>query len=253
MGENKRYYWLKLKTDWFSDKRIKKLRSIAGGDTYVIIYLKMMLLSLKDEGKLYYEGVEDNFAAELALDLDESEDNVTAALAFMQAQGLIEVCDSYTYFLTEVPEVIGSETDAAVRKRASRQRMRQNVIAQEAKAPALQCGDNVTPMSQDVTNGHTEIDIDIEKEKRGRFAPPTLCEVAAYCLERKNGIDPQSFIDFYEAKGWYIGKNKMKDWKAAVRTWEQRRKNDHSYVGKIENRLSTVDDWLADREGGDHD
>ena len=48
----KRYYWLKLKADWFSDKRIKKLRSIAGGDTHTIIYLKMMLLSLKDEGKL---------------------------------------------------------------------------------------------------------------------------------------------------------------------------------------------------------
>lgn len=46
----KRYYWLKLKADWFSDKRIKKLRPIAGGDTHTIIYLKMMLLSLKDEG-----------------------------------------------------------------------------------------------------------------------------------------------------------------------------------------------------------
>ncbi len=62
----KRCYWLKLKADWFLDKRIKKLRSIAGGDTHTIIYLKMMLLSLKDEGKLYFEGVEDNFASEIA-------------------------------------------------------------------------------------------------------------------------------------------------------------------------------------------
>ena len=69
----KRYYWLKLKADWFSDKRIKKLRSIAGGDTHTIIYLKMMLLSLKDEGKLYFEGVEDNFASEIALALDDDE------------------------------------------------------------------------------------------------------------------------------------------------------------------------------------
>ena len=63
----KRYYWLKLKADWFSDKRIKKLRSIAGSDTHTIIYLKMMLLSLKDEGKLYFEGVEDSFVSEIAM------------------------------------------------------------------------------------------------------------------------------------------------------------------------------------------
>ena len=58
---------------------------------------------------------------------------------------------------------------------------------------------------------------------KGRFTPPSLDDVRAYCQERKNGIDPQTFIDFYESKGWFVGKNKMKDWKAAVRTWEKRR------------------------------
>jgi len=61
---------------------------------------------------------------------------------------------------------------------------------------------------------------------RCRFTPPSVDEVRAYCSERKNNIDPQTFIDFYESKGWLIGKNKMKDWKAAVRTWEKRRKDD---------------------------
>lgn len=56
---------------------------------------------------------------------------------------------------------------------------------------------------------------------RGVFTPPTLDEVKAYCTERKNGIDPERFVNFYEAKGWMIGKNKMKDWKAAIRTWEK--------------------------------
>ena len=60
--------------------------------------------------------------------------------------------------------------------------------------------------------------------KRKRFTPPTVEEVSSYCIERKNGIDPQAFIDYYEARGWNIGKNKMKDWKAAVRTWENRQK-----------------------------
>lgn len=57
-----------------------------------------------------------------------------------------------------------------------------------------------------------------------RFVPPTVDEVRAYCLERGNGIDPQRFIDHYTSNGWMVGKNKMKDWKAAVRTWEQREK-----------------------------
>lgn len=56
-----------------------------------------------------------------------------------------------------------------------------------------------------------------------RFIKPTLEEVKEYCLERKNGIDAEKFIDFYESKGWLVGKTKMKDWKACVRTWEKRK------------------------------
>ena len=60
---------------------------------------------------------------------------------------------------------------------------------------------------------------------RGRktFSPPTVEEVAAYCAERNNSVDAQTFVDFYASKGWYVGKNPMKDWKAAVRTWERNR------------------------------
>lgn len=71
----------------------------------------------------------------------------------------------------------------------------------------------------------------VEKEKakaKTTFAPPTLTDVVAYCNERNNKVNAQSFIDFYESKGWMIGKNKMKDWKAAVRTWE---KNDKKTNG----------------------
>ena len=61
-------------------------------------------------------------------------------------------------------------------------------------------------------------------ERRKPFRPPTLEEVAAYCRERKNGIDPQEFIDHYSANGWMRGKTKISDWKACVRTWEGKRK-----------------------------
>ena len=60
------------------------------------------------------------------------------------------------------------------------------------------------------------------KEKRKIFIKPTIEEIQDYCLERNNGINAEAFYDFYESKDWYVGKNKMKDWKACVRTWERR-------------------------------
>lgn len=75
--------------------------------------------------------------------------------------------------------------------------------------------------------GNTSNEVQESKEgkrndREKRFQKPTTEEVKAYCEERKNGIDPQRFIDFYESKGWLVGRNLMKDWQAAVRTWEKR-------------------------------
>lgn len=72
--------------------------------------------------------------------------------------------------------------------------------------------------------------IGTDKPSRSRFIPPTISEVAAYCLERKNSIDPQQFIDFYNSKGWVVGKAKMRDWRAAIRTWERRAETGGSSV-----------------------
>lgn len=65
-----------------------------------------------------------------------------------------------------------------------------------------------------------------ETAKRASFEKPTVAEIAAYCSERRNGIDPQAFFDFYESKGWKVGAVKMRDWRASVRTWEQRHKTE---------------------------
>lgn len=76
-----------------------------------------------------------------------------------------------------------------------------------------------------------------KKTKRGINIPPSLEEVSAYCSERNNGVDPQSFIDFYASKGWMVGRNKMKDWKASVRTWEKR-------YPKKDNNEDWKEEWL---------
>lgn len=63
--------------------------------------------------------------------------------------------------------------------------------------------------------------------KRGGFTPPTLSEVQAYCKERNNNVNAETFVNFYQSKDWYVGKNKMKDWKAAVRTWENKSRQEN--------------------------
>ena len=117
----KRYYWLKLYDDFFSSKRIKKLRSIAGGDTYTIIYLKMQLKALKSDGYLYYDGVMNDFAEELALDIDENIDDVKVTISFLLSVGLMESNEEGAeYKLTYMDNVVGSETASAQRVRDHR-------------------------------------------------------------------------------------------------------------------------------------
>lgn len=207
MAEIKRYFWLRLHDDFFTSARIKKLRRLAGGDTFVIIYLKMQLKAMKNEGILRWTGLEDNFADELALDLDEEPDNVKLTLAYLLSCGLAETDDQINFFLPYSVANTGSETAAAERMRKMRER------------------NNVTPMLQDryvekETEKKIEKEIDIEKNKK-RFTPPTIDEVMEYCRERNNNVDAQRFVDYYTSNGWKVGKNPMKDWKAAVRTWER--------------------------------
>jgi hypothetical protein len=93
--------------------------------------------------------------------------------------------------------------------------------------------------SQKQRNGIAHIDkpynyrtIEQVGEKSTRFIPPTLEDIKNYCLERKNYVDADKFFDFYESKGWMVGKNKMKDWRASVRTWEKEKKGSQSRVGQ---------------------
>lgn len=148
----KRYYWLKLPEDFFRQKAIKKLRRIAGGDTYTVIYLKMLLLALKQEGKLFFEGVEDDFCDELALDLDEEPDNVKITIQFLIAQGLMQECADNEYILPECTNLTGSEDPSAARVRAYRSRK------------ALQCNADVTECNVAVTSCNTEKEIEKEIE-----------------------------------------------------------------------------------------
>lgn len=89
-----------------------------------------------------------------------------------------------------------------------------NLLQQLELVVVTKCDEMLQTLKVDVpTNRHTDI-------HTNKGVPPSLEEVTSYCKERKNGVNPTAFINHYQAKGWMIGKNKMKDWQAAVRTWE---------------------------------
>lgn len=122
MAEENRYFWLKLNQDFFDSKRIKKLRRMAGGDTYTIIYLKMQLLALNNDGIITWTGLEENIADELALDLDEAADDIKVTLTYMLHCGLCETSDNVNFFLPYVVQNTGSEGSSAKRMREKRAR-----------------------------------------------------------------------------------------------------------------------------------
>lgn len=157
----KRYYWLKLPEGFFRQKPIKKLRKIAGGDTYTIIYLKMLLIAMKQDGKIYFEGVEDDFYEELALELDEDSENVKVTVLFLIRQGLMELVDETEYLLTECGNMVGSEAASTQRSRLCRERK------------ALQCNTNATTSNIEQQNRNVEIEKEIEKDKE--IKKDTIC------------------------------------------------------------------------------
>ena len=173
MGEGKRYYWLKLREDFFDSKRIKKLRKMAGGDTYTIIYLKMQLLSLRSEGVLQWTGLEENFADELALDLDEKPEDVEVTLMYLLKTGLVETVDNSTFLLPWVLENTGSENASAQRVREFRERQK-----------LLQRNTDVTHVKR-IGNGEKEIEKEIEIRDRDiTVSKETVC-----CTDVQRVID----------------------------------------------------------------
>jgi predicted phage replisome organizer len=146
VSSGKRYFWLKLKEDFFSSKRIKKLRNMAGGDTYLIIYLKLQLKAMKTDGMIRFDHLEDNIADELALDLDENPDDIRATLIYLTSCGLAESSDASDFYFPYAVENVGSESSAAERMRKMRER------------------NNVTPLLRD-RYGEKEIEKEIDKEQ----------------------------------------------------------------------------------------
>ena len=130
-----RYYWLRLQKDFFASRRIKKMRRLEGGDTNVVIYLKMQLLAMQHDGVIEYAGLEDSIAEEIALDIDEDVDAVQRVLGYLMQYGLAEDDSNGDggILLPFVVDNIGSETGDARRKRSERRQTAEQ--PEQASAP----------------------------------------------------------------------------------------------------------------------
>lgn len=165
MTQNRRYYWLKLNENFFEDDTIQWLEEQKNGKNYVIFYLKMMLKSLKDDGSLIRyvgERLIPYDVAALAKLTNTNEDTVAVAMKTFVDIGLVEQVETGEIYMTQINEMIGTETDAARRKRRQRAKEAQLHTNEQLK---IDSRDNVTGMSRE---GHTEIElekeIDIELE-----------------------------------------------------------------------------------------
>ena len=203
---DKKYYWLKLKRDFFKRHDIRIIEEMPNGKEYLLFYLKLLVESIDHEGELRFSDTVPYNEQMLAVITNTNIDVVRSAMKLFIELKMIEVQDDATIYMAEVNKLIGSEWTSTERVRKLRQSRK-----------ALQCNTNVTE-----SNTEIEKEIDKEKEKYKRsFTKPTLEEVQAYCQERNKGVDAQKWYDYYSANGWKVGKNPMKDWKAAVRTWER--------------------------------
>ena len=258
MSDNKKYYYLRLKDNFFDSDELKILESMKDGYLYSNILLKLYLRSLKNDGKLVVNERIPYNSEMLASVTSHQVGTIKQALSMFKELGLIEVLENGAIYMLDIQNFIGKGSTEA-----DRQRLYDRRISEERKQNKLTQSRNLEEICKKSTPEieiELEKDIEIEKEihssakstttKRKRFEKPTLSQITQYCLERNNNVNAEQFYDYYESNGWKVGKNAMKDWKACVRTWE--RNGYDKPIKKKNNKQDTLNDMrdLMNEYGG---
>ncbi|MDU6697918.1 MAG: phage replisome organizer N-terminal domain-containing protein [Streptococcus salivarius] len=256
MSDNKKYYYLRLKDNFFDSDELKILESMKDGYLYSNILLKLYLRSLKNDGKLVVNDRIPYNAEMLASVTGHQVGTIKQALSMFKELGLIEILENGAIYMLDIQNFIGKGSTEA-----DRQRLYDRRISEERKQKKLTQSRNLEEILEKSTPEiELEKDIEIEKEihssakstttKRKRFEKPTLSQIEQYCIERSNNIDASQFFDYYESNGWKVGKNSMKDWKAAVRTWERSEyRKSNSKKNSKEDAINVVNN-LMNKLGG---
>lgn len=247
-----RYYFLKLKEDFFSQKRIRALCKLPNGEAIIVMYLRLQLLSLNTEGVIRYEGIEPTPGAELAMMLTESEEKINSCIETLIELGLIERIDDNTLLVVDVKQATTSESKWAEYKRNEREKKQDELNELDiVQRPQLSTLDNVKrPLFTDI-----EIDIDkeVEVDKKPGNIPydevvklwnevcTKLPKVAKLSATRKKQIQlrykegftlerMQTVFNVLNTDNFYTGNNN-RGWKATIDYIFQ---NDSNWLKRLE-------------------
>lgn len=214
----KKYYWLKLKRDFFKRHDIRIIEEMPNGKEYLLFYLKLLVESIDHEGNLRFSDTIPYNEQMLSVVTNTNIDIVRSAVKMFYDLKMLDIKADKTIYMEEVQNMIGSAVDNDNANRQRRFREKQKQLALPDRYDAVTKNNESKSIEKEID---IEIEKDTEKKPQKRFAKPTLDEVKAYCQERNKGVDAEKWYNYYSANGWKVGKNPMKDWKAAVRTWER--------------------------------
>lgn len=250
----KKYYWLRLQADRLNvGGDLDFLLAQKNGAEYVALYFLLCAQTINTNGEMISQ-LGDMI---IPFDIDTitrncrhfSRDTVIVALELYKRLGLVYEQDNKILKIAKYDELVGSCCEDEYSRRLHVERQRKYREKQKMlESPSVTVTEDVTvtqSSSVDVENREKSLenrDKDIRNNNvscstQKRFVKPTLEEVVNYCKERRNTVDANKFFDYYESNGWQVGKNKMKDWQAAVRTWER-----NAYGG---NTQKTADERLG--------
>jgi predicted phage replisome organizer len=230
--------WIKIVTDVFDDEKILMIETMPESDTIIVIWFKLLCLAGKQNNSGVFQMGQMPYTDEMFATIFRRPLNtVRLALKTFEQFGMIEIIhDTVTIPNWGKHQSIDQiEAKNAYMKKYMREyREKQKLISSGKSNCKTNSKANVSEadkireeeIREDKSRGDIEgvTDINVGTKPSKRFSPPTVEEVAQYCFDRMSCVDPQRFVDYYTSNGWMVGKNKMKDWKAAVRTWEQKDK-----------------------------
>lgn len=237
--KGKRLWWLKLPKDFFtSNNVIKKMRKLPGGDTYVVITLKLLLLSLDNDFRIYYEGVEDTFPKDIALTLDESPEAVEVTLRMLLQQGWLVQEDDDTIFAPKSKEIAGSETPDAGRMRLKRLNDKELAL----NAPE-HCSNNVTLEKRREEKSRKEIEEMLEGKDITALFPeafiggkprssPSVSEVRGRAYTSGfYAVSPEDFYGIFSSQDWTVRGKEITDWACLYLCLESMARNTEESAG----------------------
>ena len=221
-------YFVKLPLDYFDGLAVKKMRKAENGDTLLLVYLKIVLHGVQGGGVITYEGVFDTPEEEIAERISEDPKTVSAVVRYCMENRLAEKVSSeevqgYRFFDSITLTESKGESTERVRKYRERNKLLQRVTETDGNACVTSSS---THLYSDNKSHSLEQDTKSTESKRNgaaRFVPPTVGEVADFIKEKGYHLDAEQFVAFYTSKGWKVGAQPMKDWKASCATWEKRR------------------------------